>query len=229
VTLLHRPDVQRWLGGHVLCRVTDAGPRFALTFDDGPSPRNTPRLLDVLARSGARATFFLIADRARRHRELVRRIVAEGHEVGIHGSLHVPPWLLPRALLLRDLDEAARAVREACGRTARHYRAPFGLVFPRQAAWVRAYGLTPVLGSIYPRDHSLRDAATIARRVLERLEPGSIVILHDSSALADPDRSPTLGAVEAILEAAAARALRSVAVAELVDLQAGASRSAAAT
>jgi len=227
VTLLHRPDVQRWLGGHLLCRVLDAGPRFALTFDDGPSPRNTPRMLDVLARHGARATFFLIADRARRHRELVRRIVAEGHEAGIHGSLHVPPWLLPRALLLRDLDQAAAAVREACGRPVRHYRAPFGLLFRPQAAWVRARGVTPVLGDVYPRDWSLRESATIARRVIERLAPGSIVILHDSSALADPDRGPTVGAVDAILAEAAGRALRSVTVAELV--QAGASRSAAAT
>ena len=227
MTLLHRPDVQRWLGGHLLCRVADAGPRFALTFDDGPSPRNTPGLLDVLARHGARATFFLIADRARKHRGLVRRIVAEGHEAGIHGSLHVPPWLLPRALLLRDLDQAAAAVRDACGRPARHYRAPFGLLFPPQAAWLRSRGVTPVLGDVYPRDWSLRESATIARLVIERLTPGSIVILHDSSALADPDRGPTVGAVDAILAEAAARSLRSVTVAELI--QAGASRSAAAT
>jgi peptidoglycan-N-acetylglucosamine deacetylase len=227
VTLLHRPDVQRWLGGHVLCRVEAAGPRFALTFDDGPSPRNTPRLLDVLARHGARATFFLIADRARKHRELVRRMVAEGHEAALHGSLHLWPWLLPRALLVRDIDEAASAVREACGIAARHYRAPFGLLFPPQAAWVRARGLTPVLGDNYPRDFSVGRSATIARRVLERLAPGGIVILHDSSALADPDRSPTIGAVDAILTEATARALRPVTVAELV--QAGASRSAAAT
>src|SRR5438477_490106 len=123
-----------------------------------------------------------------------RRLVA-----GIHGSLHVPPWLLPRALLLRDLDQAAAAVREACGRPVRHYRAPFGLLFRPQAAWVRARGVTPVLGDVYPRDWSLRESATIARRVIERLAPGSIVILHDSSALADPDRGPTVGAVDAIL------------------------------
>jgi peptidoglycan-N-acetylglucosamine deacetylase len=211
----------------MLCCVADAGPCFALTFDDGPSPRNTPGLLDVLARHAARATFFVIADRARKHRELMRRIVAEGHEAAIHGSLHVPPWLLPPPVLLRDVDQAAAAVHEACGRPARHYRAPFGLMFPPQAAWVRSRGLTPVLGNVYPRDLRLGKSATIAARVIERLEPGSIVILHDSSALGDPDRSPTVGAVDAILKEAAARSLRSVTVAELV--QAGASRSAAAT
>ena len=211
----------------MLCRVADAGPRFALTFDDGPSPRNTPGLLDLLARHGAHATFFVIANRARKHRELMRRMVAEGHEAAIHGGLHVPPWLLPPPLLLRDVDQAAAAVHDVCGRPARHYRAPFGLMFPPQAAAVRSRGLTPVLGNVYPRDFGLRMSATIAARVIERLEPGSIVILHDSSALADPDRSPTVGAVDAILKEAAARSLRSVTVAELV--QAGASRSAAAT
>jgi len=124
---------------------------------------------------------------------------------------------MPRPLLVHDLEATAAAVRDVCGFAPRHYRAPFGLLFPAQAAWVRARGLTPVLGSIYPRDHAVRSAATIARRVFARLESGSIVILHDSSALWDPDRSPTIDAVDAILAEAAARSLRSVSVAELVD------------
>jgi peptidoglycan/xylan/chitin deacetylase (PgdA/CDA1 family) len=218
VTLLHRPTVQRWLGGHLLCRIPEAGPRFALTFDDGPSPRNTPRLLDALARHGAHATFFVIAGRARRHHQLTHRIDAEGHEVGIHCRLHVPAWSLPRRLLQRDLEEASAAVRDACGRDPRHYRAPFGFLLPAQAGWARARGLTPVLGNVYPRDQTVRDPEVIARRVLDRLGPGSIVILHDSSALGDPDRTPTLCAVEAILRGAAARSLRCVSVSELVDV-----------
>src|SRR5574341_1686752 len=177
VTPLHHPAVQRWLRGHLLCHVPNAGPRYALTFDDGPSPRNTPPLLDRLAGLGARATFFLMADRARRYPELVARIVAEGHEVGLHGHRHLPPWALTRSWLERDIAAAAAAVREACGAVPRHYRAPFGLLFPRQAAWVRARGLTPVLGSIYPRDHAHNSPGPIVRGVLDRLEPGSIVIL----------------------------------------------------
>ena len=221
MTPLHHPAVLRWLSGHLLCHVTQAGPRFALTFDDGPSPRNTPALLDVLAVLGARATFFLLADRVRRHPRLVERIAAEGHEVGIHGGLHLPPWALPRALLDRDLAAAAAAVREACGLEPRHYRAPFGLLFPRQAAWVRARGLTPVLGSIYPRDHAHRAAEPIVREVLGRLAPGAIVILHDASAIADPDRGPTIRAVETIVAAGAARGLQSVTVDALARAPSG--------
>jgi peptidoglycan-N-acetylglucosamine deacetylase len=216
LSLLHRPAVQRWLGGHLLCKVADAGPRFALTFDDGPSPRNTPGLLDVLARHGARATFFVLAGHTQRHADLVRRISSESHEVGIHGGMHLPPWSLPRAVFDRDLAASVALVREVCGASVRHYRAPFGVMLPPQAAWTRARGLTPVLGSIYPRDHSVRLADVIARRVLDRLEPGAIVILHDSSALWDPDRGATVSAVDMILKEAAARGLRSVSVAELV-------------
>jgi peptidoglycan/xylan/chitin deacetylase (PgdA/CDA1 family) len=201
----------------MLCKVADAGPRFALTFDDGPSPRNTPGLLDVLARHDARATFFVLAGRARRHPDLVRRIAAEGHEVGVHGRAHLPPWSLPRGVFERDLEDSVASVREACGADVRRYRAPFGLMFRAQAGWARARGLTPVLGSIYPRDHSVRRADVIARRVLDRLEPGAIVILHDSSALWDPDRGSTVRAVDMILKEATARGLRSVSVAELVE------------
>lgn len=201
----------------MMCRVEEAGPRFALTFDDGPSPRNTPRVLDVLARHGAHATFFAIADRVRRHRELALRIEAEGHELGIHGRWHLPAWMLPRSIMLHDLDASIAVVRGVVGHPARHYRPPFGWVFRVQADWARTHGLTPVLGNIYPRDHRVRQAQAIAHRVLDRLEPGSIVILHDSSALMDLDRSATVEAVDLILREAALRSLRSVSVAELVD------------
>jgi peptidoglycan/xylan/chitin deacetylase (PgdA/CDA1 family) len=188
-----------------------------LTFDDGPSPRNTPRLLDVLARHGAHATFFMIARRIRRHGGLVERIRAGGHEIGIHGDFHVPAWSLPRFLLVQELEKAVRIAHDVTGCRPRHYRAPFGFLFPRQAAWVHEHGLSPVLGSIYPRDHAVRRPAVIAERVLSRLESGSIVILHDSSALGDHDRGPTIDAVATILEQSVRRSLGAVSVAELED------------
>ena len=218
MTLLERPWVQRRLRGYLLCNVPAARRCFSLTFDDGPSPRNTPRLLEVLERHGARATFFLLASRVRRHPELARRIAAERHEIGIHGDTHLPAWSLPRRWLTRDVDRAVAAVRDACGRTPRHYRAPFGLLLPSQADWLRAHGLVAVLGSVYPRDHAAGDPRVIARRVVTGLESGAIVILHDSSVLGDMNREPTVTAVDEILTRAAERDLRCVPVAELVRL-----------
>lgn len=229
MSLLHRPGILNWLQGHLLCRVPEARDRFALTFDDGPGLRNTPRLLDILARHAARATFFVIASRVRRHHALVERALAEGHEIGVHGGLHVPPWSLPRAWLKRELTEAARAVADVTGVPPRHYRAPFGLLFEHRAAWVREWGLRPVLGDIHPRDHAVRRPALIAGRVLSRLDAGSIVILHDSGVLTDVDRYPTLAAVDVILQRAAERSLRSVPVAELVGAAAEGNGEATAT
>lgn len=215
MSLLHDPRVKRRLADYLLCEVPAAGPRFALTFDDGPSARNTGRLLDVLERHRARATFFMLAGRARRHLELVRRVMSAGHEVGVHGSLHVPAWSLPRPWFDHEVARALAAVSDVTGRRPIHYRAPFGLLFPAQARWARAQGLTAVLGSIYPKDHALRSPQEIARRVLVRLVPGAIVILHDSSALGDPDRGATIAAVDEILNEAGRRGLEAVTVQEM--------------
>ena len=216
MSLLHHPSVKRLLAGYLLCEVAGAGARFVLTFDDGPSPRTTPMMLDVLERHGARATFFVIAARARRHASLVRRAVAGGNEIGVHGGLHVPAWSLPRPLFDHDLAEAIACVAAVAGSRPVHYRAPFGVLLPAQARWTRGHGLTPVLGSIYPRDHAARSAAEIIRRVLPRLAPGAIVILHDASALGDFDRGVTIGAVDAILSAAARLGLEATSILDLV-------------
>jgi len=218
VSLLHHPRVLRLLSRYLLCEVPAAGPRFALTFDDGPSPRNTAALLEALERHGARATLFLLAARARRHADLVRRAMEGGHEIAVHGDLHLPGWALPRPWFDREVATALAAVSDVSGRRPIHYRAPFGFLFPAQVRWARRHGLTAVLGSIYPRDHAVRSPDDIARRVLERLAPGAIVILHDGSALGDPDRGATIAAVETILVAAARQGLEATTVRELIGL-----------
>jgi peptidoglycan/xylan/chitin deacetylase (PgdA/CDA1 family) len=86
MNLVHTSWLARLLGRETVCRVDGVEDRFALTFDDGPSPTNTPRLLDVLARHGARATFFVLSRHARRHAAVLRRLHDAGHEIGLHGS-----------------------------------------------------------------------------------------------------------------------------------------------
>ena len=216
MNLIHTPWPARWLGPDVTCRAEGEGGRFALTFDDGPSPTNTPRLLDVLARHGARATFFVLAAHARRHAAIVRRAHEAGHEIGIHARDHLPPALMPRALLRRQLEETAAVIADACGERPRCYRAPFGLLRRSQARWVRELGYAPVLGDVYPEDPHVREPALIAGETLRRLRAGSIVILHDSSVFRDAPRGPTIEAVELILGASARLGLRAVRVCELL-------------
>lgn len=216
MSLLHQPAVQRQLSRHLLCRVEGVTGRFALTFDDGPSPRNTPRLLGVLERAGARATFFLLDHRVRRHPELVRRLVEAGHEAGVHGRLHLWPAIMPARVLAWELQRTATAIEAAAAVRPRLYRAPFGLLRASQARAVRALGYEPVLGDIYPDDVHCGRPESIVERVMARLAAGSIVILHDSRVLGDGDRSATVEAVERILREAAARGLTATSASDLI-------------
>jgi peptidoglycan/xylan/chitin deacetylase (PgdA/CDA1 family) len=200
----------------VISRVEGAGDRFAITFDDGPSPRWTPRLLDVLARAGARATFFPLAPNLRRHPELARRALAEGHELGVHGEWHLPPPLLPWAMLEREIDCGLAAVAALPGPRPALYRPAFGVLRRGQSARVRKLGLWPVLGDVYPRDVERPGVERIVGRVWETLRAGSILILHDASGIGDFDRSQSVAAAERIIAEAGARGLRAVSVSELL-------------
>jgi peptidoglycan/xylan/chitin deacetylase (PgdA/CDA1 family) len=217
VNLLHLGSVQRWASRHMRCRVEGVPDRYALSFDDGPSPRNTPRLLELLGRLGVRATFFVLAGHARRHPEIVRAAHQGGHELGLHGRTHVPPLLFSRRALAEELEATARAVEAACGIRPKRYRAPFGMLSGAQARAVRDLGYETVLGDVYPDDPHLHDGAEIARRSLARLRAGSILIVHDSSVIGDGSRTPTIDAIETIVGTMSSRGLRAVSVAELVD------------
>ncbi len=215
MTLLHHPRVSGWARGHLLCRLDGVDDRFALTFDDGPNPRATGPLLDVLARHGAHATFFLLGGHARRHPELVRRIVAEGHEAAIHGERHWPVPLLPGWMLRDEVTRCAAAIEAAGGGRPRWYRPPFGLMMPRQAQFVRALGFESVLGDVYPEDPAQPDAAVIVERTLPRLRAGSILILHDGSPMGAVERSRTVAATDRILTWARGAGLAAVPVGRL--------------
>jgi len=216
MTLLHTPQVSSWVRGHLVCCVENAPDLVALTFDDGPSAANTPRVLDLLAKHDARATFFTLAQNVTKYPELVRRMVAEGHEVALHGELHLPLLLLPPALIRREIERSASAVKRAADVTAAHYRPPFGLMLPSQARFVRALGYTSVLGDIYPEDAYQPPVDTIVARVLPRLSAGSILILHDGSPIGQPSRARTVEALAIILRHMATRGLKGVSVERLL-------------
>lgn len=216
MSLLHTRRFSSWARGHLVCRVDGVEDRFALTFDDGPHPDATPRILDLLAAHRATATFFVLAGNVRRHPALVRRAYAEDHEIALHGDRHWPLPLLPPPAIRGEVRRCAAAVAEAAGVKAAHYRPPFGLMMPGQSWYVRRLGYTSVLGDVYPEDPHVGAVEEIVRRVLARLTGGSILILHDGSPLPRADRSRTVAALAVLLEAAAARGLRAVTVRDLL-------------
>jgi peptidoglycan/xylan/chitin deacetylase (PgdA/CDA1 family) len=193
-----------------LWRVPTQAPLVALTFDDGPAPDHTPRVLEILARYDAHATFFLIGSRMERHPETVALIRAGGHEVGNHS------YTLRSALRQTD-DEFARDLRRTGDLLAlegpfKPFRPPGGRIRGSQLDGVLREGYTPVLGSAYPFDGQHPPAAYIRWLISKNLAPGTIVILHDG--IADPSRS--IAALPGILEAGRRRGLRFVSVGTLV-------------
>jgi peptidoglycan/xylan/chitin deacetylase (PgdA/CDA1 family) len=215
MSLLHHESFSSWARGHLLCRIEGVEDRFALTFDDGPNPRATGVLLDLLARHEARATFFLLGGNVRRWPGLVRRLVADGHEAGLHGDTHLPLAFLPPWAIRSELRRSAATVAHASGSVPRFYRPPFGFMMPGQSMFVRSLGFEPVLGDVYPEDPQRPGVGEIVARVMPRLRGGSILILHDGSPFGNVDREQTLEALDIILEEAETRNLRAVSVGEL--------------
>ncbi|MBE3596434.1 MAG: polysaccharide deacetylase family protein [Hydrogenibacillus sp.] len=150
-----------------------------LTFDDGPHPEYTPKLLALLKRYGARATFFVVGEAARAHPDLIRQIAAHGHEIGLHNVRHVPNWIHPPWRTGRELRRLADDIEQLAGRRPTLYRPPWGILGLLDLIFVR--GFRVVLWSIMPRDWERRsDPRTMKWRILHRLAPGEIILLHDS-------------------------------------------------
>ncbi|WP_354701571.1 Peptidoglycan-N-acetylglucosamine deacetylase [Paraconexibacter sp. AEG42_29] len=150
----------------------------ALTFDDGPDPRWTPAVLDALADAGAHATFFLMAPRAARHPELVRRIRDGGHAIGLHCERHVRHSELTAAALEED-------TRVALGRFAdvgEHpvlWRTPWGIVAEHTPAVARRHDLCLVHWTADTEDWAGHDPDAMLGRVAPDIQPGAVVLAHD--------------------------------------------------
>jgi peptidoglycan-N-acetylglucosamine deacetylase len=156
------------------------GRRLALTFDDGPDPEWTPRVLDLLGAAGVRATFFLIGERAARVPALVRRLVAEGHEVGNHSWSHRSLWLCGPRATAHQIQDAHARLTELAGAPPCHFRPPWGMVNAAMFASLRRVGERCVFWSIQPEGQRPAAAERQVAYVLRRAAPGAIVDLHDA-------------------------------------------------
>ena len=199
-SLLDIASVREYLSKRLLCGVQTPEKRLALTFDDGPNPRNTPALLDMLAAKGIRATFFVVGRRVRRFRDLLAQTAAAGHEIGNHGDHHVPLSPLPAAIIRRELNVCGNLVSAVTGRRPRFMRPPMGWINDKVLETTRELGYEPVIGSIHPQDSRRPGTTTILRRIRRRLEPGAIIILHDGGWRIGCDRSQTIAAVDIITD-----------------------------
>jgi peptidoglycan/xylan/chitin deacetylase (PgdA/CDA1 family) len=157
--------------------------RIALTFDDGPDPVWTPRVLALLAEHRVRGSFFLVGDRAMRSPDVVRAIAAGGHEIGNHGWAHRSLWLCGPRRTASEIGRCQEVLAGLTGRAPALFRPPWGMVNAAMFPVLRRHGLRCVFWSIQPEGLRPVAADRQARRMLRRARPGAIVDLHDAEGL----------------------------------------------
>lgn len=198
-------------GGSLWVRLPrQAGNVVALTFDDGPHPNTTPRLLDLLAQANVQATFFLVGERARAYPDLARRVAEAGHTIGVHGLRHRTMVLQNARQIACDLREAARILEDTTGKplAARLLRPPYGFKTWTLGRVARREGWTIASWSLDGRDYDPQTPAQLAERISARLAVRDIVLLHER-----PGDSVTLDALPAILTDCQTRAFACVGLA----------------
>ncbi|MCH8030874.1 MAG: polysaccharide deacetylase family protein [Bacteroidetes bacterium] len=165
----------------------DGSPRLYLTFDDGPHPEGTPLLLDYLSEADVRVTLFFLGSQAEQFPELVRAAVEAGHRVGSHGWTHRSAWRTPTTETARDFERAEALLEDLTGQHVQNVRPPYGRFTPALRRWCREGGRRLVLWDLMPGDfltslpsrEKLIDR--IAGRIVSKIKPGSIVVLHESA------------------------------------------------
>ena len=157
-------------------------PEIALTFDDGPHPQHTPKLLKILDKYNITASFFLLGLCVQRYPEITKAIYESGHWIGLHGYQHISfPKLTPTNLKL-ELENTQNHIYEACGlapQLVRDVRPPNGFVTPRQLNLLTGWGYRPVMWSVVPEDWVRPGVSVVVDRVIQQTCSGSIIVLHD--------------------------------------------------
>ena len=174
---------------------------MALTFDDGPYPPYTGRLLDVLKEKKIHATFFLVVEQAGLHPDLVRRMVDEGHTVGLHAFRHKDFLKLTEEEKEKDLQQGKEILQSITGKEPNYWRPPHGFRDSSVMKIASAKDLQVVNWSVIPRDWTGIDKQEIYNRVMDKAEDGAVVLLHDGdSPLYKASRQATVDAVGPLID-----------------------------
>jgi peptidoglycan-N-acetylglucosamine deacetylase len=184
-----------------LPRDLPGAPGVALTFDDGPHPEGTPAVLELLARAGARASFFVIGEQVERRPELVIQIAEAGHVVGLHGQRHRLQTRLTLEQVRDDIARGMTTIERTLGTAPVWHRPPYGIYSPAGLQAVRGAGLRPLLWSRWGKDwRRFTTPARIASRTMKAVLPGDVILLHDADFYsAGGSHQRTAAALELIL------------------------------
>jgi len=199
--------------GVTFSRVPVSGNYIAITFDDGPHPQNTPRLLDMLAQRNIKATFYVIGRSVDLHPGVLRRTVAEGHEVGNHSHTHRLLSKLSNAEVRQEMQRCQDAIGRAAGVRPRTMRPPYGGLLQSQRELVHSeFGYPTILWSVDPLDWKRPGPSVVASRIISGTSAGGIVLAHDL-------HSQTVDAMPATLDGLLKRGFKFVTVSQLIAMK----------
>jgi peptidoglycan-N-acetylglucosamine deacetylase len=194
-------------------RVATNAPFIALTFDDGPHPTNTPRLLDILKARNVKATFYVVATNAKRYPEIMRRIVAEGHEIGNHTVTHPNLSKMSADGVRNELRACHDAIVSTTGVAPRTMRPPYGAITAAQKTWIKKeFGYPTILWSVDPEDWKKPGSGTVTSRLVSGATPGGILLVHDIHA-------GTIDAMPATVDQLLAKGFKFVTVTQLIAME----------
>ena len=180
----HSPRVAAWLG---IVRRQESADGVALTFDDGPHSQGTPLVLEALREAGAAATFFLAGEQVERRPSLAAEIVAAGHRVELHCHRHRNALRLTTRQFIEDAERGRATIEEATGQAVADHRPPYGIYTGGALRACRQRGWRPVLWSRWGRDwRGSATAKSTARRAIDSVASGDIVLLHDADYYSAP-------------------------------------------
>jgi len=213
------PMLEKWEQEKILVRrVNTSLPLVALTFDDGPVAETTTAVLDALQRNQAHGTFFLLGQRAENHPELVKRMTREGHEVGNHSYSHANYNKMKTAEQMEDVFRTNQIIERLSGQPVRLFRPPGGYLSVAMVEKCRAADLTIAYWTYKQDPKDWRNgtrAASIARSILDHLEPGQIIILHDGA----PNANETAKALDILIPELNKRGYSCVTLSDLMAME----------
>lgn len=193
------------------CQVS--GPYIAMTFDDGPSAKLTPQLLDMLKARGIKATFFVVGTNAAEYPQIIKRMVDEGHEIGNHSWSHPALNKLSATSLRKQLEDTNAAIVKAGAPRPSLIRPPYGATNARLAKlFDEEYGMKSIIWSVDPLDWKYRNSKKVYDLIVQKTQPGAIILSHDIHA-------STVAAMPEVFDTLLAKGYQFVTVSELIAME----------